>query len=291
MTASTEPGAAAPGAPVPRKLSLVRLSVFAVFHVLALAAIWTGITRAALVTCVAVYLFQVLSVTVGYHRYFAHRSFRTSRTMQLILALCAQASFQKGVLWWAAHHRYHHRHADQDDDLHAPKHGLFWSYAGWIFSDGARRTRLEHVRDLARYAELRLVDRVHFVPGILLAIGCYAVAGWSGLVVGFGWGTILSHHATFANNCFAHVFGTRPYETEDGSRNNWFLAAITLGEGWHNNHHRYAPSARNGFLWWEIDPTYYALLVLSALGLIWDLRLPPRELVARRASVAQSTVR
>ncbi|HEY3815890.1 MAG TPA: acyl-CoA desaturase [Polyangiaceae bacterium] len=291
MTGLTAEDAPAAGAPVARKLSRIRLGIFAAFHLFAVAAIWTGVTRAALITCVVVYLFQVFSVTVGYHRYFAHRSFRTSRATQLVLALCAQASFQKGVLWWAAHHRYHHRHSDQHDDLHSPKHGIFWSYAGWIFSETAQQTRVEQIRDLMKYPELRVLDRLHFVPGILLAAGCYAAAGWSGLVVGFGWGTILSHHATFANNCFAHIFGTRPYETEDGSRNNWFLAAITLGEGWHNNHHRYAASARNGFLWWEIDPTYYALLVLSALGLIWDLRPPPREILAQRDSAAQPTGR
>jgi stearoyl-CoA desaturase (delta-9 desaturase) len=269
-------------------LSYGRLAAFAAFHLLAALALWTGISRRALVVAACVYAFQILSVTVGYHRYFSHRAFRTGRVMQFVLAFCAQASVQKGVLWWAAHHRYHHRHSDQTDDLHSPKDGIWWSYAGWIFHDSTRATDVEQVRDLAKYPELRVLDRWWFAPGIALAIVCYAVAGWSGLVVGFVWATILSHHATFANNCFAHIFGTQPYETGDESRNNWLLAAIVLGEGWHNNHHRHPGSARHGFLWWEIDPTYYVLIVLRALGLIWDLRQPPRELLAQR-SCARST--
>jgi stearoyl-CoA desaturase (delta-9 desaturase) len=280
------PAPSAPATPA-SSVSYVRLGAFAVFHLLGVAAIWTGISRAALALCFGVYAFQVLAVTVGYHRYFSHRSFKTGRVMQVFLAFCAQTSFQKGVLWWAAHHRYHHRHSDKDDDLHSPRHGLWWSYAGWIFDDAATKTDVEQVKDLARYPELRVLDRHWYLPGIVLAIGCYAVAGWSGLVVGFVWGTILSHHATFANNCFAHVFGTRPFETEDLSRNNWFLALITLGEGWHNNHHRYPGSARNGFLWWEIDLTFYVLSLMKTLGLIWDLRSPPEELLAQRTAAAQ----
>ncbi|HEX8791680.1 MAG TPA: fatty acid desaturase [Polyangiaceae bacterium] len=278
-----------PGDPAPTpKISYPRLAVFVAFHALALAAIWTGISRRALLVCAGVYVFQLLSVTIGYHRYFSHRSFKTSRAMQFVLALCAESSLQKGVLWWAAHHRYHHRHSDQHDDIHSPKHGLWWSYAGWVFDAGARDTRLDQVRDLAKLPELRVLDRLWYLPTLPLALACYAAAGWSGLVVGYVWATILSHHATFANNCFAHIFGTRRYATEDTSRNNWFLAAITLGEGWHNNHHRYAGSARNGFLWWEIDPTYYALVILEKLGLVWQLRQPPSELLEERDAPASA---
>jgi stearoyl-CoA desaturase (delta-9 desaturase) len=273
----------------PPRLSLWRVGVFAAFHLLALAAIWTGVSGRALVACFAVFSFQLLSATIGYHRYFAHRAFQTSRVMQLVLALCAQASVQKGVLWWAAHHRYHHRHSDQDDDIHSPKHGLVWSYVGWIFYDTAQAVRTEQISDLLKYRELRVVDRWPFAPGIALAIVCYLALGWQGLVVGFVWATILSHHVTFANNCFAHIFGSRRYDTDDRSRNNWFLAAVTYGEGWHNNHHRYPGAARHGFMWWEIDLTYYVLLLLKAVGLIWSLRDPPPELLAERVSIAPMT--
>jgi stearoyl-CoA desaturase (Delta-9 desaturase) len=264
-------------------ISRLRLVAFIGLHFLALAAIWTGVTRVSLVMCAALYVLTLLAVTIGHHRYFAHRSFKTSRVMQLILGFWAQTSLQKGVLWWAAHHRYHHRHSDQDDDLHSPKHGILWSYAGWIFSDKTRPTRYELVPDLAKFPELRLLDAFPYTPGVLLAIACYAIEGWPGVVVGFLWANLLAHHATFANNCFAHIYGTRPYATTDGSRNNWFLAAITLGEGWHNNHHRYPGSARNGFVWWEIDVTYYVLRLLEKLGIIWDLRAPPPEVLAERA--------
>ena len=252
-----------------------RLSAFAASHLVALAAIWTGITPASLLLCAGVFSFQILAVTIGYHRYFSHRAFRTSRAMQLVLAVCAQTSLQKGVLWWAGHHRYHHRHSDQHDDLHSPRHGVWWAYAGWIFDDSTVQPRLEEVRDLVKFPELRFLDRFEYTPGILLALPCFAIAGLPGVVVGFAWGTVLSHHATFANNCFAHIFGTRAYDTDDDSRNNWFLAVITFGEGWHNNHHRYPGAARHGFRWWQIDLTYYVLRVLEKLGLIWDLRQPP----------------
>jgi stearoyl-CoA desaturase (delta-9 desaturase) len=265
--------------------SSVRFGAFVAFHLLAFAAIWTGIPRAAVFLCLAVALFQVFAVTIGYHRYFSHRAFKTSRVMQFLLAFLAQTSFQKGVLWWAGHHRYHHRHSDQADDLHSPNDGIFWSYAGWIFDASTVQTRFDQIKDFAKYPELRLLNAFPYWPGFPLAVLCYAIQGWPGVVVGFLWGNILSHHATFANNCFAHIYGTRPYETGDRSRNNWFLAAITLGEGWHNNHHRYAASARHGFMWWEIDPTYYVLRLLQAVGLIWDLRLPPKELIDQRRAL------
>jgi stearoyl-CoA desaturase (Delta-9 desaturase) len=272
------------------EISHLRVVAFTAFHLLALAAIWTGVTRASLILCGVLYVVLLLAVTVGHHRYFSHRAFKTSRVMQFILGFWAQTSLQKGVLWWAAHHRYHHRHSDQEDDLHSPKHGILWSYAGWIFSSATTETKYDLVPDLAKFPELRLLDAFPFTPGLILAAACFAIAGWPGLVVGFVWANILVHHATFANNCFAHVFGTRPFTTTDGSRNNWFLAALTLGEGWHNNHHRYPGSARNGFMWWEIDPTYYVLVLLEKLGIIWDLRAPPSELLAERhASTSPTT--
>jgi stearoyl-CoA desaturase (delta-9 desaturase) len=268
------------------KTSAWRLASFVAFHALAFAALWTGVTRTSLLLCAAVFTFQLFSVTIGYHRYFSHRAFKTSRAMQFLLGFCAQTSVQKGVLWWASHHRYHHAHSDEDDDLHSPRHGVWWSYAGWIFDDASLQTRHDQVRDFERYPELRALNRFQYAPAAVLIAACLALGGWSGLVVGFVWGTILSHHATFANNCFAHIFGTRRYETADLSRNNWFLAVITFGEGWHNNHHRYASSARHGFMWWELDPTYLVLLLMRSVGLVWELRLPPRELLEKPGAPA-----
>jgi stearoyl-CoA desaturase (delta-9 desaturase) len=265
--------------------------VFAALHIACFGAVWTGVPRSALLLCAFVYVFQLLSSTIGYHRYFSHRSFRTSRAFQFVLAICATAGLQKGVIWWAGHHRYHHRHTDKETDIHSPNDGLLWSYAGWIFGDSSVPTRDDQVKDLAKYAELRVLDRIHFVPAIASAAICFAIGGWSGLVVGWLWGTILSHHAAFANNCFAHIFGTQPYATGDRSRNNWFLALITFGEGWHNNHHRYPGSARNGFLRWEIDVTYYVLVLLQRLGLIWDLHAVPAELYAERQGARWSSAR
>ncbi|SRR6266542_22110 len=252
---------------------------FFALHALCFAAIWTGVSVRSLLLFACVYTFQLLSITVGYHRCFSHRAFRTSRVMQFVLAFCSQTSAQKGVLWWSAHHRYHHRHSDQKDDIHSPKDGIWWSYVGWVLSESTRGTKLEQVQDLAKFPELRLLNTFEFTPAMCLAAVCYLIAGWQGVVVGALWGTILSFHATFANNCFAHIFGTRRFQTTDTSRNNWFLALITFGEGWHNNHHRHPGSARNGFFWWEIDVTYYVLWLLDKVGLIWDLRPVPATLL------------
>jgi len=253
---------------------------FFALHLMCFAAIWTGVSVKALILCACIYTFHILSVTCGYHRYFSHRSFKTSRVFQFILGFCSQTSAQKGVLWWAAHHRFHHRHSDMKDDIHSPKDGIWWSYCGWILSESTRNTRLAHVEDLAKYPELRLLNYFTYTPVVILAVAVYFFMGWQGVVVGWLWGTILSYHATFCNNCFAHIFGSRRYNTTDTSRNNWLLAFVVLGEGWHNNHHRYPSSARNGFFWWEIDITYYVLWLMSKVGLIWDLRPVPAR-VAR----------
>lgn len=237
---------------------------------------------------------RILGVTLGYHRYFAHRTFRTSRLVQLLIGWWAVSSAQKGVLWWAGHHRNHHRYSDSPDDIHSPaRRGFLWSHMGWILSNRWDETPVEVIRDMARFPELRWLDRWHLVPVVALAVACFVAGGMPGLVWGFFVSTVLTWHATFTINSLSHVFGSRRFPTTDTSRNNPWLAVLTLGEGWHNNHHYFCSSARNGFYWWEWDPTWYAIWLLERVGLVWDVKRLPRRVAEegrrRRATSAGAT--
>ena len=252
--------------------------VFLLLHLTPLALLFTGTNLLDLALCGAVYLAQMFGITAGYHRYFAHRAYKTSRAFQFVLAWLGCMAFQKGPLWWVSQHRYHHHHADTPEDIHSPRlRGLWWSHIGWVLSPNYTETRWELVRDLSRYPELRWLDRCHWVPGLVLAGLCLLIGGWSGLVWGFCISTLLSHHATFLVNSLSHLRGRRRYATPDDSRNNALVAVLTLGEGWHNNHHHYQSSANQGFFWWEIDVSYYLIRLLGAVGLVWDIRRPPPD--------------
>jgi len=251
-------------------------------HASCFLAFYTGVSRTDLLLFAATFVVRLLGITGGYHRYFAHRSYRTSRPFQLLLALIGTAATQKGPLWWAGHHRRHHRYADGPGDLHSPRDGFWYSHQGWIFDSRWDATPLEQIPDFARYPEIVWLNRWHVLPPILVAALCFAIGGFSGLVWGFGISTTALWHCTYSINSFAHLFGSRRYETDDTSRNNWLLALLTFGEGWHNNHHHYMASTRQGFFWWEIDLTYYVLRALAAVGLVWDLRQPPAHLLRPR---------
>jgi stearoyl-CoA desaturase (delta-9 desaturase) len=254
---------------------------FALSHLALLGLFWVEITWQSLVCCAVLYVVRMFGVTAGYHRYFSHRTFQTSRVMQFLLAFLAQTSSQKGVLWWAAHHRHHHKHSDTPQDIHSPVQSGFWySHVGWVLNPNTEETNLQKVRDLAKYPELRFLNKYWALPVVMLAAATYLWLGMSGLFVGFFLSTVLLWHGTFTINSLSHVIGTRRYQTSDDSRNHWLLALITLGEGWHNNHHHYMLSTRQGFFWWEIDITYYTLKVMSWFGLVWKLREPPAEILA-----------
>jgi stearoyl-CoA desaturase (delta-9 desaturase) len=252
---------------------------FLAVHAVALAAPFLAPPTFRLVgLALAVYAVRMFAVTAGYHRYFSHRSYRTSRAFQLVLAVLGATAAQKGPLWWAGHHRDHHRYSDLPGDVHSPLlRGFWWSHVGWILSTGSDVVKLDRVKDLARFPELRVVDRLYLVPPIALAAGLLAAGGWPALLWGFAVSTVLLWHGTFVINSLAHVIGRRRYATNDGSRNSFLLAVITFGEGWHNNHHHFQGSVNQGFFWWELDLTYYALRGLAALGLVWDLRRPPES--------------
>ncbi|MBP9205421.1 MAG: acyl-CoA desaturase [Kofleriaceae bacterium] len=247
----------------------------AVVGVAVLGWSWRGLALAALL-----YLPRMFFITAGYHRYFSHRAYRTSRWFQLVLAVGATATFQKGVLWWAAHHRVHHRRSDQEGDLHsARRDGFWWSHMGWFLCRDLEDTDLTRVRDLARYPELRWLGTYWLVPPLVLAGLLLLVGGWFALVWGFAVSQVLTWHGTFTINSLSHMFGSRRYATDDDSRNNVVLALVTLGEGWHNNHHHYQVAARQGFHWWQLDLTYLVLRVLAGLGVVWDLHGVPAHVL------------
>ncbi len=252
---------------------------FVVAHFAVLGAFWTGVTWQALVCCIVLYGVRMFGVTGGYHRYFSHRTYKTSRVMQFFIAFLAETSSQKGALWWAAHHRVHHKLSDQEGDVHSPvRRGFLYSHVGWLF-DNTEETRWDKIQDFAKYPELRWLNTYWIVPPVVLGVAVWLLFGWSGLWIGFFGSTVLLWHGTFLVNSLAHVLGKRRFETTDESRNNWFIALVTLGEGWHNNHHHYQSCTRNGFYWWEIDVTYYVLKAMSWVGLVWDLREPPKRVL------------
>jgi len=237
------------------------------------------------------YLLRMWAITVGYHRYLSHHSFRTSRAFQFVLALLGATAMQQGPLWWASWHRRHHEWADRPDDPHSPVVREFWhAHVGWVFDGTHDAPDLSNVRDLARFSELRFLDGHSWLPLVAYAAGCFAVAGMPGIVWGFVISTVAVVHATFLINSVAHVWGSRRYDTPDGSRNNPVLALLTLGEGWHNNHHHYMSSARQGFFWWEVDASYYSILLLSALRVIWKVRVPsPHVLSMHRSTLGMTS--
>lgn len=275
----------------------LRIIPFAFLHLACLGVIWVGWSPVAVLVAVALYVIRMFAVTGFYHRYFSHRTFKTSRLWQFLFAVLAGTAVQRGPLWWAAHHRHHHRHSDQEDDRHSPsQHGFYWSHVGWIISKGNFRTNIEYVRDLAKYPELVFLDRFDTLVPILLAGSMFGLGacmesfvpglgtnGLQMLVWGFFISTVVLFHATCTINSLAHVFGRQRYQTGDHSRNSFLLALLTLGEGWHNNHHHFPASTRQGFYWWEIDITWYLLRGLSWLGIVSDLRgVPERVRAAER---------
>jgi len=232
---------------------------------------------------------RMFAITGFYHRYFAHKTFHTSRTAQFIFAVIGAAAVQRGPLWWSYQHRHHHKHSDEEEDVHSPTiRGFWWSHIGWITSARNFPTDYSQVRDLAKFPELVFLNRFDSLVPALFAVALFTlghflqayfpslgVTSWQLLVWGFFISTTILFHATSSINSLAHLLGKRRYETEDNSRNSFILAMITLGEGWHNNHHRYMTATRQGFYWWEIDISYYVLKTLSWTGLIWNLKPVP----------------
>jgi stearoyl-CoA desaturase (delta-9 desaturase) len=261
-------------------ISWVSSVPFGLMHLVPFLAFFTGTHWADWAVCVALYVVRMLGLTIGYHRYFSHRAFKVGRVTQFFLALLGATANQKGVLWWAGHHRHHHEHSDTDEDLHSPtRRGLWWSHVGWILCDKYRETPMHKVKDLARYPELVWLNRYWIVPPVALGTIVFLIGGWSMLFIGYFLSTIVLYHGTYTINSLSHLFGSRRFGTTDTSRNNLFLALLTLGEGWHNNHHHYMSSANQGFYWWEIDLSYYVIKAMEFVGLASDVRKPSERIL------------
>jgi stearoyl-CoA desaturase (delta-9 desaturase) len=255
--------------------------VFIGVHLMGLFIVQTGARWEWVLLAVGSYYLRMFGVTAGYHRYFAHRAFKTSRVLQFCMAFLAMTSAQKGVLWWAAHHRHHHKHSDGEQDVHSPIQTGFWySHLGWILTKGSQRTDFNQVKDFARYPEIALLDRYYLIPPTVYAALMYALWGFPGLIWGFFISTIVLYHCTFFINSLSHMFGNVRYASNDGSKNSFILAVLCCGEGWHNNHHYYQSAVRQGWFWWEVDLSYYILTMLSWTGVVWELRAPPDHIKA-----------
>ena len=271
-------------------IAWLRIAPFIALHLACFAVIWVGVSAIAVSVAVASYLLRVFAVSAFYHRAFSHRAFEAGRVTQFVFAVLGAAATQRGPLWWAAHHRLHHQHADSPGDPHSSPRGFWWSHLGWFLTRAGFRTPLHRVRDLARYPELRWLNRFDLVAPVGYALAMYLVGtalsgpypetnGWQMLVWGYVISTVALMHATFCVNSLSHRFGRRRFDTRDLSRNNGWLAFATLGEGWHNNHHRHASSARLGFYWWELDLGYLGLKAMEKLGLVRNLKTPPRSVL------------
>lgn len=260
---------------------------YALLHLACLTVFWTDISWSNFGLCLGSYWLRAIGVGLGYHRYFAHRSFKTSRGMQFFLALLGATSLQRGVLWWADTHRYHHRWADTPDDLHSPTyHGFLYSHSGWFMYQKNRRTNLSRVADLAKFPELVWLDdwRLHYIPFVLYAFAVYLLFGWTGLAWGIALSTVLVWHSVHWIQSISHRFGGyRRWPSADKSRNHWLFGVLSLGE-FHNNHHYCPSSCRQGYAWWEFDVNYYLLKIMSRLGLVWDLNTIPAQ--GRRSKTA-----
>ena len=270
------------------RVDLIRILPFILLHLSTLFVLAVGWSPVAVTVAVMAYLIRMFAVTGFYHRYFSHRSYRTSRIGQFVFALLGATAVQRGPLWWAAHHRHHHRHSDSEQDPHSPgRNGFLWSHMLWLTTRRNFATDTSAVPDLARFPELRFLDRFDILVPALFATGMYVLGellppafettGWQMVVWGFIISTLVLFHGTCTINSLAHRFGKRRYDTEDDSRNSWILALVTLGEGWHNNHHHCPGAVRQGFYWWEIDVTYYVLKGLERIGVIWDLNDVPER--------------
>jgi len=295
-----------PGAVAERRgFHWVHVLPYVFLHLACLGVLWVGWSPVAVGVAIGFYLLRAFFVTGFYHRYFSHKTFETSRAVQFLLAVLGNTAVQRGPLWWASHHRHHHRTSDRPGDPHSPHaHSFLWSHIGWLTARENAATDLSRVRDLTRFPELRWLDRHDTLVPALVAAGMFALGaalehrapglgtgGWQMLFWGFFVSTVILFHVTCLVNSAAHLIGRRRFATSDQSRNSLIIALLTLGEGWHNNHHHYPGSARQGFTPWEIDVTYYLLKVMSGLGLIWKMQPVPAHVLAAGRAGAQPPAR
>mgnify|MGYP001822980434 CR=1 FL=1 len=271
---------------------------FLVFHLACLGAFFTGVSAVALWVALGMYVARAFGVTAGFHRLLAHGSYKTNRATQFMLTLLGSLAVQGGPLWWVSHHRNHHRYTETPKDIHSPtRRGFWYAHMGWMMDKACFEGTAANVKELHRYPEIKLLQRHYPLLLLLEATALFGLGAWlssaypelgtSGmqmLVWGFFISTVALWHATFMVNSVCHIWGSKDYDAGDSSTNNWIVALLTLGEGWHNNHHKFAYSARHGLRWWQLDMTWLTLKLFSLVGLVRDLRLPRQRIPATAAA-------
>jgi stearoyl-CoA desaturase (delta-9 desaturase) len=265
-------------------LTLLAIAVFWTVQASALLAFFVPFSASMAALWAVSHFLRAIGLTLAFHRYFAHRAFQMNRAARFVWTFIGTAAMQKGPLWWAGHHVNHHRFADRDGDPHSPAiSGFYYAHIGWFLND-VRYDRVETgnavVRDFGGAPEIVWLDRYYVVPPVILAAAMYLIGGFPWLVWGFCVPTVTLAHATFAINTINHLMGSRRFDTRDDSRNNVMTAIFAAGEGWHNNHHRFQRAARNGFFWWEFDPTWYVIRAMAAIGIAWDIQAVPERVYA-----------
>ncbi|HEY1909661.1 MAG TPA: fatty acid desaturase [Vicinamibacterales bacterium] len=281
--------------------NIVQMTFFWIVQASALLVLTVPFRWAYIGLWAASHFVRALGLTLMYHRYYAHRAFKMNRGARFVWTLIGTAAMQKGPIWWAGHHVMHHKFADREGDPHSPMiSGFYYAHVGWFLHD-TKFDQLDAsnpvVRDFGKFPEIAWLEKYFIIPPTVMAVAMYLYGGWPWLVYGFCLPTMTLAHATFCINTVNHLFGSRRFETMDDSRNNPITAFFAVGEGWHNNHHRYQRAARNGFYWWEFDLTWYTMKAMAALGLVWDMQPVPariyeeaRQLKAQRAAQPVTSV-
>jgi stearoyl-CoA desaturase (delta-9 desaturase) len=260
--------------------SLVVISLVLAIHLLPIFAFFTPFSLNDVCLFLVSYALRVFALTAGYHRYFSHKAFETNRFFQFFLAYFAACSLQGGPLWWASHHRHHHHTSDENSDVHSPvRSGFFHSHFLWFMQKKNLKAHYCLIKDFSQVPELRMLERYWYLAPLPMMLILYLIGDWNYIVWGFFVPTLFVNNVTYCVNSLVHLYGNRPYKTQDHSKNNWWVALLTFGEGWHNNHHRYAGSANQGFCWYQIDITYYLLKMLSTLRIVKNLKKVPSKIL------------
>ncbi|HEV3040300.1 MAG TPA: fatty acid desaturase [Candidatus Angelobacter sp.] len=247
-----------------------------IFHIGAVAALFL-FTWQALALAVLLWWASVsLGIGIGYHRLLTHRGYKTSKWMEYALVICATLALEGGPIFWVAIHRVHHQNTDKEGDPHSPRDGGFWSHMGWIITGKALQNNapelLPYVPDLRKDKFHVWISQWHWIPITVLGIVLFAVGGFPYLTWGIFLRTVVGLHGTWLVNSATHMWGSRRFQTRDSSRNSFWVALLSFGEGWHNNHHAHPQSARHGLAWYEFDPNWYGIYLLRVLGLAWDVK-------------------
>ena len=248
----------------------------AAFHVGAIASLFFFTWKALAVACFLWWVSGSLGIGMGYHRLLTHRGYKTPKWIEYLLTICATLTLEGGPIYWVATHRIHHQFTDREGDPHSPRDGKWWSHMGWILVGKSLHhdttTLSRYVPDLVKDKFHVWITKRHYVPMIVLGLALLAIGGIPLLLWGIFARTVIGLHATFLVNSVTHIWGSRRFSTRDTSTNNWLVALLTFGEGWHNNHHAHPTSSRHGMKWYEVDMNWYGIWTLKTLGLATEIK-------------------